>query len=581
MPEDDVTIRLRTRGAQRAAAEARDVADAVEDIGDATKKTRTEGKLWQDAQGRWRAANGRFASSAEKAAAGIDRQTAAIERNQRALKAHPFARDAWRLATSRWTLAAVGAVGATSRMLPVLDQLVSRSARLSVGLAGAGGVLGSAVAQGAGTAALALWEVSDALGGNADALKRLTPAQRTFVGQLREMEPLVKRMRETAAAGLLPGLGAGLTAASRNAGRVNTVIGQTSGVLGGLSKQAGGMLGSAAWGADITRLGAANARIIGDLGQGTLHLANATRALLAEAAPLAEWLARNAREGARLLDVWVAQKRATGDLARYYQGAQRDLAMLARQGRDVWRDIGAAGGPGAYLEQQAPKLASAVVDAMAQALVTGAPRAAGLFIDAFVGAGAWGKLMMGTWLAAKLGGFKVAGKLVGDQIAARAGGGVSSALGQRVFVTNWPPGLMAPNAPIPGGPSSPARTAGRIGSTAAKAAAAARAAGPAGAAAAAGAAAGGAIDRATGGGGSRARNEGQPGMVGGIGGSVVDQVRNIIGSLFSAEPARKGATTGEALTRVANPLQPIVIQVDGRTIATATAGAAAHAKARR
>jgi hypothetical protein len=82
-----------------------------------------------------------------------------------------------------------------------------------------------------------------------------------------------------------------------------------------------------------------NVRIIGNLGHATLDLADAARHLLVEAGPLAEWLSQNAAQGAKLTDEWVKNKRATGDLSKFFQRARGDLTLLASIGGHAGRGI--------------------------------------------------------------------------------------------------------------------------------------------------------------------------------------------------------------------------------------------------
>lgn len=347
---------------------------------------------------------------------------------------------------------AVGALAlATGKAATSVLGLAEATATLAGGAGVAGGVGLTALGQGMGVVTLATQNLSDALSGNEDALAKLTPAQAKFVGQLQEMQPMLDKLRGSAAGGLLGGAGKGIKSASANFGVLNRIIGSTSKVLGGLAEDAGKTLGSKGFGQDLGTLGAANVHIIDDLGHSTLDLADAARDLLVEGAPLAQWLAKDARAAAALTKEWIRNKRETGELSKFFRRARQDLALLGSAGghgtrglinlfgaQDVdgtktlrsldqilakfeeWSKSPAVkGGVGQAVIDQIPKAAGGIASALAKTFGAAAPLAAQIFLKSFLNADAWGKILIGGVVAKKLGLGKIASKAVGGALGSK------------------------------------------------------------------------------------------------------------------------------------------------------------------
>lgn len=153
------------------------------------------------------------------------------------------------------------------------------------------------------------------------------PAQ-AFVRQLVALKPKLDEVRTTAAAGLFPGVSAGLTAAMHNFEPVKKVVGQTATALGDLTRKAGEMIGSPAWGKDIETVGGRNAKIIGTVGDAALHVVNAIRHVIVAAGPLTSWLAKTADGWARQLDASAKAGRESGKLAGFFDKTRNVLQRI-------------------------------------------------------------------------------------------------------------------------------------------------------------------------------------------------------------------------------------------------------------
>ena len=223
------------------------------------------------------------------------------------------------------TVAVGGLLMGIQSLVPATIALAEGFAVAGAGAGGAGAVGLSAFAQASGVARLALGDFTDALGGNEEAIKRLSPEAHDLLFTLNRARD---GLRVTANQSMFPGLLEGTTQAMKNLPVINRIVAETGSVLGGLATQAGGMLGSQAWGRDVGAIGTRNARIIDNLGVAGLNLADAVRHILVEAGPLAEWLSKMALRASELTKEWFAQQRASGGLARFFREAKTNIQTI-------------------------------------------------------------------------------------------------------------------------------------------------------------------------------------------------------------------------------------------------------------
>jgi hypothetical protein len=189
--------------------------------------------------------------------------------------------------------AAGGALGLAGGLTPL------------AGLAGAGAVGITALAQAGGTLALALKDVnktSNPLHAALDRTKRDIGGLQEIAQQatLPMFAKAVDRLRT-----LLPLAGGAIRATGLE--------------LGHLADEGSRMLASGPWKRDFSTVAGANVRIIESLGNAGLHAANTIRSLVTEAAPLAVALSEMAARGARTVDVFIQNARASGQLRDFYR----------------------------------------------------------------------------------------------------------------------------------------------------------------------------------------------------------------------------------------------------------------------
>lgn len=246
--------------------------------------------------------------------------------------------------------------GTLLALAPVLVATAGTAVALTAALAPVAGVAASAgdgllaAGQGVGVFALAVNGLDAALKAASDpekyaeALAALPPAARGFADALVAMKPLLDDLRQTAAAGFFPGAEKGLSLAARNFGVIQRVVAMTAAVLGDLATRAGALVGSSAFGADLERIGASNAKVLDSLGGALLHVVSAMRYVAVESGPLTQWLAHLAAGWA--LNAAVSAKAASesGRMAAFFERTRKTLTLLGSTVAHTTKGLFALGG---------------------------------------------------------------------------------------------------------------------------------------------------------------------------------------------------------------------------------------------
>jgi hypothetical protein len=158
-------------------------------------------------------------------------------------------------------------------------------------------------------------------------LKKLTPAQREFVGELVKAQPQIKKLQETAASGMLPGLTDALKSVTPLFGRLKAIVGETAAELGNLARRAGEIVGK--WGPDLTTVGKTNVTVIHNLGRAALSLATAMKDIVVVGGPLLVWLTEMTAKGAEWVRQQVHAGRESGRLAGFLEETKSVMVALA------------------------------------------------------------------------------------------------------------------------------------------------------------------------------------------------------------------------------------------------------------
>jgi hypothetical protein len=155
--EDNVSIRIRLRDALKFAADAKKSARAIDEIGDEAAKASRKVAALNAASSKTRVNVGPFSTSMRGGA----------------------------LAVGAFTLA-------TGKAVPVVLSAAEAVTTLTGGAAAAGGVGMLALGQATSVAKLGLSDMTKALGGNAEAAKRLTPEIRDLFNTLADKQNLLR-----------------------------------------------------------------------------------------------------------------------------------------------------------------------------------------------------------------------------------------------------------------------------------------------------------------------------------------------------------------------------------------------------
>lgn len=196
-------------------------------------------------------------------------------------------------------------------------------------LTGAGaGVAGMyvAVGQGAGVAKLAMGDVTKAMGGNAQAMKRLNPQQRAFVASLKSAQQEVQGLSQAAGAGMFPGLTKAVNNLMPLMNRLKPVVQATGQALGDMAVGASKMLAS--MGGALSRIGQNNIGVLKNLGSAATFLGHAFIEVLDAARPLTTWMSALVKRGAAWIDSQVQAARASGKLAAFFEKTKAVMTTL-------------------------------------------------------------------------------------------------------------------------------------------------------------------------------------------------------------------------------------------------------------
>jgi SLT domain-containing protein len=226
--------------------------------------------------------------------------------------------------------AAAFSVGAA--LAPLVGYAATLPAFLAAG--GVAAVSAKLAFSGMGDALSAMDKAQDGSKASAEALKaamdKLPPAARPVARQLFEMRGFLDRLRQTAAAGIMPGVAEALTRVRVLFPLVQQTIGQTSQAVGTLIRAAAQVGTSPLFRRDLATILSTNTTIINQLGHGTITLGRALIGTAAEARPLVVSLANLVGTGLRLAATWLDTQRASGNMARFFEMAQVRGGQLLR-----------------------------------------------------------------------------------------------------------------------------------------------------------------------------------------------------------------------------------------------------------
>ena len=303
-------------------------------------------------------------NAASKQSAEVNSSTAALSRNNAALRDN---RRNWDNLTQ-----AIGAFGSkivSTLKIPALVAATTLAASAFGALAAGALALGQAVAPlgglmigypamflAVGSSVLVL---KSGLAGVAEGMKALASGDQGKIavafakmnGPAREFTTTLFKMKEafdlqgTASSGLMPGLLAGLRAASPLMDVLREQVFSLSKAIGGVGQRFGEMLGGKdetskligynRFARDLNRLGAMNSIVVTNLGDAFIGLVDALRSLMTTASPLIVWMSGGIRKFGEWAAASTAAARSTGRLQAFFARTALVTKTLGNTFRDL------------------------------------------------------------------------------------------------------------------------------------------------------------------------------------------------------------------------------------------------------
>lgn len=277
----------------------------------------------------------------------VDKNTKVVERNRRGLRGLgndmirlnqvfsllgktmklakiPAMTAAIGLAVQAISALAGGAVALTSALAPLTGALVALP-----GLYGALGQAMLAVKLGG------LKDLTEAMKGNEEAMKRLTPTARKLAEHLKELKPRFDNLKKSIQGPLFAGVEKGIKRAMQNFGPFRVVMKHTGDALGDLAARAGKLLGSDGFGSRFQKIGSMNTRTIRRLGGTALDLANALTHVLVAGRPLINWMTGLLVRFGKFAKAQADAGRSSGKLAAFFERTKKTMTVLGHTLRDL------------------------------------------------------------------------------------------------------------------------------------------------------------------------------------------------------------------------------------------------------
>ena len=330
------------RDAARFAATQRDVAASM----------RESEKSSRDADGGMRALGGRLSATGDDA----DDMAGKTGRLSRAIRG--MSGESRDLSSALGAIAFPGAVAGLSGLAATaqsaggaLVALGAASAPLA-GLAGAIPQLGGAAVQGFAVAKLATMGFGDALealnSGDVDkiteAMRNLSPQAQAAARNIMSLKPAFESVRQATQENIFRAVNGAITNLRVFLPNVRQAIIGTSQSIAGMITELS-TLAAGRWRTDINSFLATNTRLVGMGVRAGINFADAFRNIVASAQPLALWLGRLAVNLSSTAQQFIANQRASGGLARFFEATRvttaRFLSILGSVG-GIFLGIGRA-----------------------------------------------------------------------------------------------------------------------------------------------------------------------------------------------------------------------------------------------
>lgn len=253
-------------------------------------------------------------------------------------------------AAMKLPLMAAGIVALVQGVSALAGGLVALLPKLTdvLGVAGAipAAVVGIGIA--AVSTKLALGGLGAALKGTKGAMADLTPRAREFVRVMREMKPLGNQLRNSAQAGLFPGLTSALGSLKKGAPTANRLLRRGGETVGGIADRAAGQITQKGFLADLESVGNQGLTVVNRLGTSLMNVVQALRHVAVAAEPFTDWLSTTIVGWTEFWKESSLAGRRSGELASYFDRTRAALETFGSILHSLWdtfKGISAAARP--------------------------------------------------------------------------------------------------------------------------------------------------------------------------------------------------------------------------------------------
>jgi hypothetical protein len=230
--------------------------------------------------------------------------------------------------------------GGLVALLPQLTDVAGVAAALPASLAGIG------IA--AISVKLALGGMGAALKGTKGAMAQLTPQAREFVRTLKELKPIGRSLRNSAQAGLLPGLTEALTQLKGGVPMAQRLLKRGGATVGGIADRAATAFTQPGFMRDLEGIGNQGLTVVNRLGSAFINVAEAIRHVAVVARPFTDWLTKTILGWTQMWEVSARAGRQTGEMSRFFDRTRASLETFGSILSNLWgtfRGIGKAARP--------------------------------------------------------------------------------------------------------------------------------------------------------------------------------------------------------------------------------------------
>ena len=223
----------------------------------------------------------------------------------------------------------VGALGGgLVALMPKLTDLV--------GVVGAAPAVFTGLGLALGATKLAFSDFGKALSGNKEAIKGLTPEARKFLTTIKQYQPVMKELRQSAQRGLFPGLDEALRRAQRGVPMLKRLLGRAGSTVGeGVAGFTRSMTTDKML-ADLEHLGNIGLKVVSRIFPALSNLATAFVNVGIAAGPFTGWLSKAILNGTKAIKVWAETGRETGRLGKFFDRTKDSLKTFGRILGNLW-----------------------------------------------------------------------------------------------------------------------------------------------------------------------------------------------------------------------------------------------------